>query len=100
MALLVFFRRADLNGSNMETVVSTDLTTADGIAVDWIAQNLYWTDTGRNVVEVARLNGTSRLIIVSKDLDEPRAIALFPRKGYGLLIMGSLRFPFYWVDHH
>ena len=37
----------DLNGSNVETVVGTELTTADGIAVDWIAQNLYWTDTGR-----------------------------------------------------
>ena len=39
-------RRANLDGSGMETIVSTDLTTADGIAVDWVAGNLYWTDTG------------------------------------------------------
>ena len=30
----------------METIVSKNLTTADGISVDWVAQNLYWTDTG------------------------------------------------------
>uniref|UniRef100_T1IRJ2 EGF-like domain-containing protein n=1 Tax=Strigamia maritima TaxID=126957 RepID=T1IRJ2_STRMM len=74
--------RADLNGSQMETVVDRDLTTADGIAVDWIAKNLYWTDTGRNVIEVSRLDGTSRKTIINTDLDEPRAIVLFPRKGY------------------
>ena len=43
---VVCCRRADLNGSSMETVISTELTTADGIGVDWIAKNLYWTDTG------------------------------------------------------
>ena len=46
MLIFVVTRRADLNGSNMETVISTELTTADGIGVDWIAKNLYWTDTG------------------------------------------------------
>ena len=46
MLIFLVARRADLNGSNMETVISTELTTADGIGVDWIAKNLYWTDTG------------------------------------------------------
>ena len=45
-------RRANLDGSGMETIVSTDLTTADGIAVDWVAENLYWTDTGEGTVVV------------------------------------------------
>ncbi len=44
---ILHFRRANLNGTGMETVISKELTTADGIAVDWIAKNLYWTDTGR-----------------------------------------------------
>ncbi|XP_034970960.2 low-density lipoprotein receptor-related protein 4 isoform X1 [Zootoca vivipara] len=75
-------RRADLNGSNMETVIGQGLKTTDGLAVDWVARNLYWTDTGRNTIEVARLDGSCRKVLISNNLDEPRAIAVFPRKGY------------------
>ncbi|XP_070199995.1 low-density lipoprotein receptor-related protein 4-like isoform X2 [Littorina saxatilis] len=75
-------RRATLNGSGwMETVVSKHLATTDGLAVDWIARNLYWMDSGRDVIEVARLDGSSRKTIIDEDLDEPRAVALFPQKG-------------------
>uniref|UniRef100_A0A8D0BEN1 Low-density lipoprotein receptor-related protein 4 n=1 Tax=Salvator merianae TaxID=96440 RepID=A0A8D0BEN1_SALMN len=75
-------RRADLNGSNMETVIGQGLKTTDGLAVDWVARNLYWTDTGRNTIEVARLDGSCRKVLINSSLDEPRAIAVFPRKGY------------------
>ncbi|XP_028582348.2 low-density lipoprotein receptor-related protein 4 isoform X2 [Podarcis muralis] len=75
-------RRADLNGSNMETVIGQGLKTTDGLAVDWVARNLYWTDTGRNTIEVARLDGSCRKVLINNNLDEPRAIAVFPRKGY------------------
>ncbi|NWX14306.1 LRP5 protein, partial [Aegotheles bennettii] len=49
--------------------------------------NLYWTDTGTDHIEVTRLNGTSRKILVSENLDEPRAIVLNPVMGY-----------MYWTD--
>uniref|UniRef100_A0A7N6BYU7 EGF-like domain-containing protein n=1 Tax=Anabas testudineus TaxID=64144 RepID=A0A7N6BYU7_ANATE len=75
-------RRANLDGSGMETVISQGLKTTDGLAVDWVARNMYWTDTGRNTIEVARLDGTSRKVLVNNSLDEPRAIAVFPSKGY------------------
>lgn len=75
-------RRADLNGSNMETVIGRGLKTTDGLAVDWVARNLYWTDTGRNTIEASRLDGSCRKVLVNNSLDEPRAIAVFPRKGY------------------
>ncbi|XP_055957563.1 low-density lipoprotein receptor-related protein 4 [Patella vulgata] len=74
-------RRADLNGSNVETVIEKQLSTTDGLAVDWIAKNIYWTDTGRDVIEVARTDGSCRRTLISSGLDEPRAIALFPKKG-------------------
>ena len=36
---------------------------------------------GNNVIEVARLNGSSRRVVVRGNLDEPRAIVLYPKKG-------------------
>lgn len=38
--------------------------------------------SGRDVIEVARLDGSSRLTLIKDNLDEPRAIAVFPRKGW------------------
>ncbi|XP_055899580.1 low-density lipoprotein receptor-related protein 4-like isoform X3 [Biomphalaria glabrata] len=75
-------RRASLNGSQwLENIVLKELATTDGLAVDWIARNLYWTDSGHDVIEVSRLDGSSRKTIIQQGLFEPRAIALFPKKG-------------------
>uniref|UniRef100_A0A8C5WL86 LDL receptor related protein 5 n=1 Tax=Leptobrachium leishanense TaxID=445787 RepID=A0A8C5WL86_9ANUR len=80
-------RRAYLDGTGAQTLVTTEIKHPDGIAVDWIAGNLYWTDTGTDRIEVSRLNGTSRKILISENLDEPRAIVLNPLTGY-----------MYWTD--
>lgn len=64
-----------------ETVINESLINPDGIAVDWIARNLYWTDQGTKRIEVSRLNGTSRLVLVMDDMEEPRAITLDPVTG-------------------
>ncbi|XP_067396574.1 low-density lipoprotein receptor-related protein 5 isoform X3 [Emydura macquarii macquarii] len=80
-------RRAYLDGSAAQTLVTTEINHPDGIAVDWVARNLYWTDTGTDRIEVTRLNGTSRKILISENLDEPRAIVLNPVMGY-----------MYWTD--
>ncbi|KAJ9594396.1 hypothetical protein L9F63_014186 [Diploptera punctata] len=79
---LDIIRSVDMNNvTSTETVIATNLTTPDGLAVDWIADNIYWTDAGRKVLEVARLDGSCRKVIIQEDLDEPRALAMFPRKG-------------------
>lgn len=80
-ALVFHIRRANLDGTGMQTVISQGLKTTDGLAVDWVARNMYWTDTGRNTIEVARLDGTCRKVLINNSLDEPRAIAVFPSKG-------------------
>lgn len=67
--------------SDVRNVVDGNLSTPNGLAVDWLADNIYWTDTTRKVLEVARLDGSSRKVIVFAGLDEPRAVALFPSKG-------------------
>ena len=67
--------------SDVQVVVRSELKQPDGIAVDWVARNLYWTDTGTNRIEVSRLNGSARRVLIDENLDEPRAIALDPTKG-------------------
>ena len=62
--------------------MTTEIQHPDGVAVDWIAKNLYWTDTGTDRIEVSRLNGSSRKVLLSEDISEPRAIALHPQRGY------------------
>jgi len=71
-----------MDGSEIETVVDKNLQTTDGLAVDWIGKNLYWTDTGMDVIEVARLDGKYRRTLITSDLDQPRAISVIPQKGF------------------
>lgn len=52
--------------------MSVDVERSDGVAIDWIARNLYWTDTGRNYISVSRLNGEMRKVLIDSGIDEPR----------------------------
>lgn len=71
-----------LNFSDYKIVQSRNVTTPDGLAIDWIANNMYWTDLGRKILEVSKIDGSCRKAILTEKLDEPRSIALFPKKGY------------------
>ena len=78
--------RAHPNGTNTQVIADYDVQTPDGLAFDWIARNLYWTDAGEHQlaparIEVARANGTSRKILIETEIDEPRAIVVDPAEG-------------------
>lgn len=62
-------------------LISLGLPAPDGIAIDWIADNMYWTDADTNRIEVSWLDGRYRKVIITTDLDQPRAIVLHPAKG-------------------
>lgn len=78
-----------INGTilNPEVIIQSGLATAEGLAVDWIGQNIYWVESTLDHIEVARLNGTSRRTLIAGDMESPRAIAVDPR--YGLM---------FWTD--
>jgi hypothetical protein len=66
----------------VEDVVTEEINIPDGLAIDWIYDLLYWTDTGHDHIQVSRLDGTDRRTIVKDDsLDEPRAIVVDPIRG-------------------
>ena len=58
------------------------LRNPDGIAVDWVGRNLYWCDKSTDTIEVSRLDGRYRKILVSDGLEEPRAIVVHPYRGW------------------
>ncbi|KAJ2938967.1 hypothetical protein O0L34_g17783 [Tuta absoluta] len=68
--------------SGIEVVVQQGLSTAEGLAVDWVAGNLYWVESSLHQIEVARLDGQYRRTLIAGDMDSPRAIAVDPNVGY------------------
>jgi len=59
------------------------LGSPEGVAVDWVSKNLYWTDSGTDRIEVSRLDGTHHKTLFSDDLVNPRAIVVDPVRGLG-----------------
>lgn len=71
-------RRVNMkNYSDTQTIVSTGLNTPNGIAVDWLSDNIYWSDSALKIIEVARLDGNCRKTILRDELDDVRAMILF-----------------------
>lgn len=69
------------NGPNL-TRITDDVTTPDGLAIDWVHGLIFWTDTGTDTINVYDLKTKKRTVIISGDgLDEPRAIAVDPSAG-------------------
>lgn len=76
-----------LDTQKQETILE-DLTQPESIAVDWVRQNLYIADAGdRKVIEVARIDGTSRKTLIRGNIQDPRALTVDPKHGW-----------IYWAD--
>jgi len=88
------FRGTLVGGSltNIEVVVQTGLATAEGLAVDWVGENLYWVESNLDQIEVAKLNGSFRRTLIAGNMESPRAIALDPRLGLVFRILFFLSF--------
>ncbi len=41
---------------------------------------MYWTDSDKDRIEVAELNGTSRAVLYHQGMALPRAVAIDPRE--------------------
>jgi low density lipoprotein-related protein 2 len=54
---------ASENGTNIIKIVSSGLGLVESIAIDWIGQNIYWTDYIMQHIQVAKLDGTRRKIL-------------------------------------
>lgn len=59
-------------------VIRWGLESPSGVAIDWIHDTIFWTDSGTRRVEVATLDGSIRVVIAASDLDKPRDIVAHP----------------------
>ncbi|XP_075283321.1 nidogen-2 [Opisthocomus hoazin] len=80
--------RASLEpGAEPETVINSGLMSPEGLAVDHLRRAMFWTDSGLDKIERARLDGSERQVLFDMELVNPRAIAVDP-------VRGNL----YWTD--
>ena len=52
-------RRADLDGSNIDDLITSGLSNPSGIALDTAAGRMYWTDYDAAKIQRANLDGTA-----------------------------------------
>ena len=69
-----------LRAGIVQTLV-TGVQRAEGLALDWLSGNIYWVDAEAKKIEVARKDGKHRKVLISNNLDRPRAITLHPMNG-------------------
>ncbi|ESO92872.1 hypothetical protein LOTGIDRAFT_162349 [Lottia gigantea] len=74
-----------LNGSTDTSKIVTGISPdVEGLTVDWISNNIYWTDTLFNWIKLAPIssNVTCYKIIAQDGIDNPHGLAVYPQKGY------------------
>ncbi|CAK1544808.1 unnamed protein product [Leptosia nina] len=80
------------NGTELQHVVKDGIGSNGirGLAVDWVAGNLYFTNVfpHENYVEMSWLDGSHRKVIVKTTMDAPRELAVNPIKRL-----------LYWIDY-
>ena len=70
-----------MDGAGREVLLDEGLDSCQGIAIDWMGRNIYWTDEGRAAISVARLDdATKRRMLIA--VPHPRSIAIDPKRGF------------------
>lgn len=68
-----------------EIIVDKGLIKPEGLACDWVNDNIYWTDTETKRIEVSSMpkkgRKMDRNVLIYNDLNQPRAIAVAPYDG-------------------
>ncbi|XP_023647493.1 low-density lipoprotein receptor isoform X1 [Paramormyrops kingsleyae] len=75
------------NPSSHHAVIDTGIGAPEGLAIDWVHGNIYWTDSVYGTISVATSDGARRKTLIMHGLVKPRAIVVDPERNY-----------MYWTD--
>jgi hypothetical protein len=74
------------NGLNHKVVLK-GLKSPEGVSVDYLGRNIYWTDARAKTVNVGTIGGSFSKVLFHQDVNRPRAITVNPLQG-----------KLYWAD--
>ena len=83
-------QRANLDGTNVQDLVTTGLGLPGGIALDMADGKMYWTDWSRDKIQRANLDGTHVEDLVTTGLNYPWDITLDVADGKMYWVIGSI----------
>ncbi|XP_022244858.1 vitellogenin receptor-like isoform X3 [Limulus polyphemus] len=76
-----------LDGTDFRPIITNGLVAPESVAFDWLARNLYITDTDLKKIIVCKIDGSACHVLISENLDKPRSLVLNPARGV-----------MYWAD--
>ena len=85
--LRLTIERQKIDGSSRQVLLEQGLDSCQGLAIDWMSRNIYWTDEGRGAISVARLDGNQEGATLGKrrlliSVPHPRSIVVDPKRGF------------------
>ncbi|GBP55566.1 Nidogen-1 [Eumeta japonica] len=70
------------DGSLYEAFIYSGVRSPEGLAIDWVSRNIYWTDSKLLSIEVANLDTKVKKTLFSDiGMSNPRGIAVHPQRG-------------------
>lgn len=74
-------KRMNMTNGIVEDIITEVLGSVYFLAVEWESHLIYWSDYTYGRIEVALLDGSQRKLLFNEEVDRPRGIALYPKKG-------------------
>ncbi|KAK3083345.1 hypothetical protein FSP39_020255 [Pinctada imbricata] len=74
--------QAELGSNNPTPLIVNNIKSVEGLSVDWIAKNLYYTDFYHGSLSVLRLNQPNETRVLISGTGKPRSVVVHPLKGW------------------